>query len=280
LTEHDRAQVVEMTERHDSELADVEMVADDGITLRGWSIRPERANGEAVILLHGLSDNRIGMISYAELMVSSGYTVLLPDARAHGASQGTIATYGLLEAKEIRKWYEWFGTHEHPGCIFGFGESMGAAQLLSSLRSESGFCAVAAESPFSTFPEIAYDRVGQFFHTGPWLGRTLLLPVVEAAFAYARWHYHIDLARVSPMEAASSSQVPILLIHGMQDGNIPVRHSRAIKAHDPDLVLWEVPGADHCGAISVAPTQFREKLITWFSSHSRTKQSNTASKLR
>src|SRR5215468_10297342 len=61
LTEHDRARVVEMAGRHDSELADVEMIADDGITLRGWSIRPEKANGEAVILLHGLRDNRVGM---------------------------------------------------------------------------------------------------------------------------------------------------------------------------------------------------------------------------
>src|SRR5215475_1140248 len=59
LTEHDRAQAVEMAGRHDSELADVETVADDGIPLRGWHIRPEKANGQAVILLHGLSDNRI-----------------------------------------------------------------------------------------------------------------------------------------------------------------------------------------------------------------------------
>src|SRR5215475_6103350 len=86
LTEHDRARVVEMAGRHDSELADVEMIADDGITLRGWSIRPEKANGEAVILLHGLRDNRVGMIGYAELLLSNGYAVLLPDARAHGAS--------------------------------------------------------------------------------------------------------------------------------------------------------------------------------------------------
>ena len=280
LTEHERAQVVEMAGRHDSELADVEMVADDGIRLSGWTIQPKKANGQSVILFHGLSDNRVGMIGYAELLVSRGYTVLLPDARAHGASEGTTATYGLLEANDIRKWYEWLQAREHSGCIFGFGESMGAAQLLSSLASESGFCAVAAESPFSTLREIAYDRVGQFSHTGPWLGRTLLLPVIEAAFAYARWHYDLDLARASPMEAASSSHVPILLVHGMQDGNIPVRHSRAIKAHDPDLVLWEVPGADHCGAIGVAPTEFREKLITWFSSHSREKQSNNVSKLR
>jgi hypothetical protein len=69
---------------------------------------------------------------------------------------------------------------------------MGAAQLLQSLPSEPRFSAVAVESPFSSFREIAYDRVGQFFHTGPWLGRTVLRSIVEAAFGYARLKYQLD----------------------------------------------------------------------------------------
>jgi len=156
---------------------------------------------------------------------------------------------------------------------------MGAAQLLTALRPESEFCAVAAESPFSTLREIAYDRVGQFFSTGPWLGRTLFLPIVEGAFVYAYLHYHIDLGQISPLEATASSHVPIFLIHGQQDSNIPVRHSRALKAHSPALALWEVPGADHCGAISAAHAEFEEKLMAWFKGHSRTKTSSVVSKL-
>jgi hypothetical protein len=64
-----------------------------------------------------LSDNRIGMIGYAELLLSHGFTVLLPDARAHGASGGLMATYGLLESDDIRRWYEWLDSHQRPGCI-------------------------------------------------------------------------------------------------------------------------------------------------------------------
>ncbi len=220
------------------------------------------------------------MIGYAELLVNHGFTVLLPDARAHGASGGAIATYGLLESDDISRWYKWLYFHEHPNCIFGFGESMGAAQLLPALRTEPDFCAVAVESPFSTFREIAYDRVGQFFHTGPWLGRTLLFPLVETAFAYARWHDHIDLAGISPLNAAASSHVPVFLIHGQQDRNIPVRHSRAIAAQNPSLTLWEVPGADHCGAVRVAPEEFEHKLIAWFQWHTGVKTANLLSNPR
>jgi len=280
LTSAGDAQAREMSGRHNAKIENATISANDGASLQAWLIRPHRGNGDVVILLHGLSDNRIGMIGYAELLVNHGFTVLLPDARAHGSSGGAIATYGLLESDDISRWYKWLDFHEHPNCIFGFGESMGAAQLLSALQPEPDFCAVAAESPFSTFREIAYDRVGQFFHTGPWLGRTLLFPIVEAAFAYARWHDHVDLAGISPLNAASSSRVPIFLIHGRQDSNIPVRHSRAIAAQNASLVLWEVPNADHCGAISVAPEEFENKLIAWFQRHTRVKTANLLSNPR
>jgi uncharacterized protein len=154
----------------DASMTDVSATAKDGIFLRAWYLQPEDANGNAVLLLHGLGDNRLGMTDYADLFLHHGYSVLMPDARAHGMSGGSIATYGLLEADDIRRWFEWLSTNQHARCIYGFGESMGAAQILESLKDEPYFCAVAAESPFSTFR--AYERVGQHFGTGPWLGRT------------------------------------------------------------------------------------------------------------
>src|SRR5690242_9331386 len=129
------------------------------MSLKGWRVRPHTGNGNIVILLHGLSDNRLGMVGYAEILLDHGFSVLMPDARAHGASGGQLATYGLLESEDIRRWVDWSQQSEHPICTFGFGESMGAAQLLQSLQAEPHFCAVAAESAFSTFREIAYDRV-------------------------------------------------------------------------------------------------------------------------
>jgi uncharacterized protein len=158
-------------------------------------------------------------------------------------------------------------SRDQPSCIFGFGESMGAAQLLQSLDSEPHFCAVVAESSFANFREIAYDRMGQRFHAGPWVGRTVLRPVVEIALAYTRWKYHLDFGAASPEDSVRHSQVPVLLIHGQIDSNIPVYHSREIKLQNASAVLWEVPGADHCGAISVAPQEFENRLLSWFAKH-------------
>jgi uncharacterized protein len=57
----------------------------------------------------------------------------------------------------------------------------------------------------------------------------------------------------------------VLLIHGQADGNIPVRHSRRMHAIDPRTTLWEVPGADHCGAISTEPEEFERRVLGRFS---------------
>ena len=108
---------------------DVDLTTSDGVTLRGWFMRPQEANGDAVILLHGVSDNRLGMYGYGKWIVENHYSVLLPDARHHGNSGG-LATYGVKEADDVHKWADWIETNDHPGCVYGMGESMGGAELL------------------------------------------------------------------------------------------------------------------------------------------------------
>jgi pimeloyl-ACP methyl ester carboxylesterase len=269
LLQLDEQRAMETANSNASDLADVAISANDGLILRAWDFRPRKSFGKAVILSHGMSDNRAGMMAYAQFFVRHGYDVLMPDARAHGMSGGEIATYGIRESNDLHRWLDWLMLNEHPACIYGFAESMGAAGLLQSLQSESRFCAVAAESPFSTFREIAYDRVGQFFHTGPWLGRTIFRPVVECAFIYAKWRYHLNFDLESPERAVESTKVPVLLIHGQLDSNIPVRHSRRIAAGNRHVALWEVPGADHCGAVGVAPVELERRVTEWFRQNDR-----------
>jgi pimeloyl-ACP methyl ester carboxylesterase len=264
LLEVDQQQAREMANSNAADLTDISILANDGVILRAWNFQPQKSFGYAVILSHGLSDNRAGMMGYAQFFLRHGYDVLMPDARAHGMSGGEIATYGIRELNDLHRWLNWLAVNEHPSCIYGFAESMGAAGLLQSLHSESRFCAIAAESPFSSFREIVYDRVGQFFHTGPWAGRIILRPIVECAFIYAQWRYDLNFDLDSPEKAVEMTKVPVLLIHGQVDRNIPVRHSRKIAAGNRNVALWEVPGADHCGAIGIAPVELERRVIEWF----------------
>ena len=264
LTDDEVAGVRDAVRAMNAELSDVSITTSDGVVLRGWLLRPAHANGDAAILLHGLGDNRLGAWGYAQMLLAHGFSVLLPDARGHGASGGELVTYGLTERNDIRRWVEFLSAETHAHCVYGMGESMGAAELLQSLASGARFCAVVAESGFANFREIAYDRMGQPFHLGSWVGRMVLRPVVEIALLRARWKYKLNMEQVSPEDAVAGTDVPVLLVHGASDRNIPMRHSLTMHAAAPRTALWIVPGADHCGAMSAAPAEFRRRVLGWF----------------
>src|SRR6267378_220125 len=81
---------------------DFNVRAPDGVMLRGWKISAPRPNGSWVLLFHGVADNRVGVIGQSEFLLRAGYGVVMMDARAHGSSEGSMATYGWLERNDTR----------------------------------------------------------------------------------------------------------------------------------------------------------------------------------
>jgi hypothetical protein len=264
LPNHERTAAA-LAENNGADLEEVSFAAADGAVLRGWLFAPRTAAEKGVLLLHGVSDSRVGTLAYAPIFLSRGYAVLCPDARAHGRSGGERAFYGAREAEEVRGWVDLLLAKTGAKRLFGLGESMGGAILLQSLRSEDRFEALVAESAFSTLEESSFDYLGRPFGAGPWLGRTLLRGIPLAGGLYARIRYGVDLGRASAEKAVASTSVPVLLIHGLADENIPVRHSRRLQSLNPAHVqLWEVPGAGHCGALGAARAEFEERVVGWF----------------
>ncbi len=238
-----------------------EVAAADGIPLRGWLFRPAGTNGGAVILLHGVGDNRIGMIAQARFLLEAGYTVLLPDARGHGESGGRVISYGVREADDVRRWADWLLARAPAARLYGLGASMGAAVLLQSLAVEPRFRAVVAECPFANFRQIALHRL----HQRSRVPAPLLEPVVALSFAYARARYGLNLWSASPAAVVRATAIPILFIHGMEDTSIPVRHSRELHALNPATQLWEVAAAEHVGSYPAQPEAYRRHVLAWFS---------------
>jgi len=250
----------------------IEITAKDGARLRAWYLMSGPPARGAAILLHGLGDDRAGMAGQAELLLRDGYNVLLPDSRAHGDSEGAFISYGVLEADDVHRWVDWLESNRATGagnCVFGVGVSMGAAVILQSLNEEHRFCGVIAESSFATFREIAYDRIGQPFGLGPWLGKTVGFPLIEFGMIYARLHYGIDFDRASPKTAVTASSTPILLIHGLADSNIPPYHAQLLSAANRNIQLWEPAGVQHGSAITDAPAEYKRRVTTFLQAHSR-----------
>jgi len=267
---HQQAVAAAIHDQFQAELEDVQIQAADGIVLKGWYVHPRSFNGNAVVLLHGITDNREGVAGYAGLFLQHGYAVLLPDARGHGESGGALATYGIKEADDLHRWVSWLYQHDPPQCVYGFGESYGAALMLQSLATETRYCAVAVESPFSTAREMSFERVSGPLHLKPWFGRTLGRPVIWSAVLYARLRYGIDLLQPSPLEAVRHSATPVLLIHGANDATIAPYHSQILAQAAPDHVqLWLVPHAGHTMAWAAAHREFEQRLLAWFAQHQK-----------
>src|SRR5438552_3219151 len=145
---------------------DYDVKAPDGALLRGWKVLPRNPNGNWVLVFHGVADNRVGVIGQSEFLLRAGYSILMMDARAHGASGGPIATYGWLERNDTRAIIDALLASERdryisvqmsspfpPGMeparplhIFALGESMGAGIVLQSGAGDPRLEAVVAEA--------------------------------------------------------------------------------------------------------------------------------------
>src|SRR5207247_10746409 len=71
-----------------AELQAVSIHGADGAELRAWYSVPARDNGKAIILLHGIGDNRGGVAGYGQMFLQQGYSVLLPELHDSGGSDG------------------------------------------------------------------------------------------------------------------------------------------------------------------------------------------------
>lgn len=75
---------------------DVSLISDDGLELHAYRVDGSVPHRYAV-LCHGYQNNATGMASYGKHLFDLGYTVLLPDARGHGESEGDYIGMGWPE---------------------------------------------------------------------------------------------------------------------------------------------------------------------------------------
>jgi alpha-beta hydrolase superfamily lysophospholipase len=264
---------------------DFDVRAPDGVLLHGWKVRPKNPTGSWILLFHGVADNRIGVIGQSEFLLRAGYSVVMMDARAHGASGGPIASYGWLERNDTRTIIDalisslvnpchsiqWHGPGG-PDCalpkhIFALGESMGAGIVLQSAAVDPRIEAVVAEASFANLREGTYDYAG--LRKSAWLGKTLFAPFTWTLLYHDEKLAGFPVAEVSPQKAVAARAFPVFLICDEKDVALPCRHSEMIyaAARGPKQ-LWVVPGAYHTAAYGFFPEEFRRRVLAFFAENS------------
>jgi len=237
--------------------------APDGAVLRGWKVHAENPNGSWVLLFHGVSDNRVGVIGQSEFLLQNGYNVVMMDTRCHGESGGEIATYGWLERKDASAVIDALEASEKPQHLFVLGESMGAGIALQTAGADPRIEAVVAEASFANLQEAAYDYAG--LRQYPWLGKTLLAPGAWLMVYRGGKLAGFPASEVSPVKSVAARTFPVLIICDEEDHALPCRHSEMIFHSAPGpKEFWRVPRAYHTAALGYEPEEFRKRVLDFF----------------
>lgn len=257
-------QTAQMLARTGATKEDFTVQASDGVELHGWKVHPPAPNGDWVLLFHGVSDNRSGTLGHAEFLLRHGYSVVMMDSRAHGASAGDMATYGWKERNDTVAIVDALYSTESVRRLYALGVSMGAAIALQSAAVEPRIEGVIAENPFADLREVSYDYGGLRF--SPFLGKTLFRPATIFGMDAMARAGGFDPDTVSPENGVAARPFPVLLICGTRDHTIPCRHAERIyKAATGPKDLWVVEGAEHASALGHAPVEYEARVIRFLS---------------
>jgi hypothetical protein len=220
----------------------------------------------------------MGVIGQSEFLLRAGYSVVMMDARAHGTSEGQLATYGWLERNDTKSVIDALRRSELAPCltvplpgspcrglahIFALGESMGAGISLQSAGADPRIEAVVAEASFATLREASYDYAG--LRRSPFLGKTLFAPFSWTLLYRGEKLTGLPVAEVSPVKAVATRAFPVLLICDEKDEALPCRHTERIyAAATGPKQFWEVPGAFHTAALGFQPAEFQRRVLDFF----------------
>jgi pimeloyl-ACP methyl ester carboxylesterase len=211
--------------------------AGDGVTLRGWICATREAWRGSVVYLHGVADNRSSAVGVIDWFTRRGFDVVAYDSRAHGQSDGTVCTYGFYEKRDLTRVIDSLP----PGPVLLMGNSLGAAVAIQAAAGNGRVAGIIAAEAFSDLQTIVTERVPRIFPRH----------LIARAFNAAEERGHFDVAGVSPVAAAASLRIPVLLIHGTDDVDTPPEHSKRIFAalRGPKQLLL-VPHARHTESLS------------------------------
>jgi len=226
-------------------------------SISGWFCQGIRGQG-AILLLHGIRADRYSMLNRARLLHRSGFSVLLIDLPAHGASTGERISFGLREADGVRSALQ-FLRAKLPGEAIGvIGVSLGAASFVIAKASPQPD-AVMLESMFPTIAEAVDDRIRQRVGGLSEVVTPLLLLQLPLQLG-------IQPKQLRPIEDIRSLHSPVLIASGTRDQDTTIAEARRIyKAANEPKEFWPVEGAAHVDLYRYAPNEYEKRVVSFFS---------------
>ena len=220
-----------------------------------------------ILVLHGMGARSAWMHGKADALAAHGYRAVLVDLRGHGASSGSLLTYGLREARDLSYVVDELEARNLlSGRLGVMGISYGAASGLHLAAIDRRVAAVVAIAPFSDMrSEVShYVRTIGLPGVGPFLAEETIQDAVDEAGEIGGF----DPDRADAALAMRQTNAAVLLIHGRADLIIPDEHSQRLHEAAPDRSeLMLLPASGHV-TIWVDPLRrVRRASLRWFDEH-------------
>ncbi len=210
----------------------------------------EGAGDKWVLLLHGYTGWKEEMYQFACWYHKQGFSVLVPDLRCQGESEGDFIGMGWTDHYDCELWIAHILGQSPEARIVLHGQSMGAATalLMAGSSGASGHIkAVVSDSAYTSAYEMFGDKITEWFHLPAAL-------FVDSACVMLRLRGGYNLKDASPLQAVAESGIPTLFIHGDEDRMIDVNMSYELfEAAGCEKELFIVEGAGHAQAQDKAP---------------------------
>lgn len=220
---------------------DVYITSDDGLRLHGLWVKTDDAKG-TVILAHGYRSTYLLDLSAAlPFYHGLGLNILIPEQRAHGKSEGRFITFGVKESADMLRWIEYHNTTYGEIPVLLVGVSMGASSMLYLADKDlpTNVRGIIADCGFTSPKEIISEVFRRVIHLPA-------IPTIWIADLFARMFAGFSLYEKDTRKILPRSRLPVLLVHGAEDGFVPCNMSQdGFAACCEPKHLLIVEGADH-----------------------------------
>jgi len=233
----------------------------NSIRIAGWWIPNSSANGRVVVMLHGYSDAKVGVMAWAPLWHQLGFNILAIDLRAHGASGGVCSTAGYWERHDVSQVLNQIRTARpsETQTIVLFGASLGAlvASAVAAMRNDIDV--LVLDSPFPDFLHTASAHMTRLGSPG----RLLQQPALALAQQLADANFQsMHLSRLLPtIEAPIFAILPSDdFMMDSQDRQEMIQLLERHAAQYPSDVIWHVEYCAHLLALINQPDAYAHRL--------------------
>ncbi len=241
----------------------VYITADDGVTLSALDMSRE-PTGKWALLLHGYTGGKEDMLIYAREYISRGWSVLIPDQRAHGESGGEYCTMGSKERLDAIAWVDYILEREPGAEVVIHGVSMGAATAVMAAGEglPDNVRAVISDCAFTDVKSIMEYQLASCIDDS-----ALLL--VPGGSVVSRLRAGFGWGETSVTEAAARSKTPMLFIHGETDDFVPAEMALELyeaAAEEKEILL--IPGAGHAASVYSDTEKYWTAVFDFEAKHS------------